>query len=107
MIAYGVFVVLDTAVTFGYLREAVRVLKPGGILAFDLFDTDDDDDRLLRLAEYKSSVGDSRPYLSGRFLGRVLSPMRMRLIERLDFPDGGYTAPAFFFEKTTRAETAP
>ncbi|GHV54902.1 hypothetical protein FACS1894206_08670 [Deltaproteobacteria bacterium] len=35
--AHGVFVYLPLLIMVGYLREAVRVLKPGGSLFFDVF----------------------------------------------------------------------
>lgn len=49
--AHGVFVYLDTMISFGYLKEAVRCLKPGGYLFFDIMDSDRAD--IVELIEEK------------------------------------------------------
>lgn len=41
--AHGVFVYLDTMVTFNYLKEMARCVKEGGYLFFDILDTDRED----------------------------------------------------------------
>jgi len=38
--AHGVFIYLDTLVTFNYLKEMSRCLRPGGYLYFDILDFD-------------------------------------------------------------------
>jgi ubiquinone/menaquinone biosynthesis C-methylase UbiE len=80
VVVYGVFTVLDMAAIFKYLDEARRVLKPGGILMFDIFDTDQLDGDLLDLIRSQVGRMQSRPYLSGRFLAGYL--------ERLGFAPG-------------------
>lgn len=45
--AHGVFVALDFLTTCSYLREAVRVLKPGGYAVFDIITDDCLDDRAI------------------------------------------------------------
>jgi hypothetical protein len=72
VVVYGVFTVLDMAAIFTYLDEARRVLKPGGILMFDIFDTDQLDGHLVELIRSQVGRMQSRPYLSGRFLAGYL-----------------------------------
>jgi SAM-dependent methyltransferase len=72
VIAYGVFTVLDAAPIFKYLGEARRVLKPGGVLMFDIFDTDQVDRDLIALVDTQVGRLQSRPYLSSAFLTAYL-----------------------------------
>jgi SAM-dependent methyltransferase len=72
VVVYGVFTVIDTAAIFKYLDEAARVLKPGGVLMFDVFDTDQLDADLVDLIRKQTGRLQSRPYLSGRFLAGYL-----------------------------------
>ena len=63
VLAYGVFTYLDTAAIILYCKDAVRVLREGGYLLFDIFDTDRILPSLINLIEKYSDRLDSRPYL--------------------------------------------
>lgn len=69
---YGVFTVVETVAIFKYLQEASRVLKKGGVLMFDIFDTDRSDAPLFALIQKQVVRMQSRPFLSGVFMAGYL-----------------------------------
>jgi len=75
VISYGVFTVIDVAPMFRYLDEAARVLKPGGVLAFDVFDTDAYGQDMADMIALQTGRGQSRPYLSVSFLEKHLASL--------------------------------
>ncbi len=71
--AYGVFSLIPIAVIVSYLNEAKRVLKKGGVLAFDIFDTDCGSEELFKKFILQASRNDSRPFISSDFLISLMS----------------------------------
>lgn len=80
VIAYGVFTYLDTAAIVRYCKEAVRTLREGGYLLFDIFDTDRISPSLINIIETYSERFDSRPYMSGDFFSSWLKTKQLELI---------------------------
>jgi len=98
--AHGVFVYLDTTVVLGYLVHSARVLKPGGYLLFDVFDSDDRSPEFFAFLERLMREGADRLLLSAGFLQCFL--------RRLDFscvhtdnrnPNHGYYSTYLLFKK--------
>jgi len=97
--AHGVFVYLDSMITFGYLLEAARCLKADGHLLYDIVDMDRGD--MVEVIERSMA---SRNYLipiSARVIGQFLNKLGLQLVARFQLGDSTDVSTYFVFKKTS------
>jgi SAM-dependent methyltransferase len=76
--AHGVFVYLDTMISFSYLKESARCLKPRGYLFFDIMDMDRED--IVELIEAKMVDCPYMIPLSGKVVRRYLAKLGLKFV---------------------------
>lgn len=91
--AHGVFVYLDTLVTFGYLKEMARCAKSGGYMFFDILDMDRAD--IIDVIEGTMTHCNYLIPVSGQVIRKYLSKYGVELVQQFN-PRGSDECSTYF-----------